>query len=79
MLKRELLMRSQLLGSLEDSNVSPKLKTTEKQEVGIVPWFVAFKGVKGRARTLGWDWEELTSFNYLHGPAQNHTKWLVHS
>jgi len=27
-----------------------------------------FGGVEGHAGALGWDWEELTSFTYSHGP-----------
>jgi len=33
-----------------------------------------FGEVGGRARVLGWDLEELTSFNYSHEPAQNQHK-----
>jgi hypothetical protein len=41
--------------SLRDSNVSPKLKTTEKREVGAAPWFAPLRRVKGCGRALGWD------------------------
>ncbi len=33
-----------------------------------------FEGVEGRVGAPGWDYEELTSFNYTHGPAQNQHK-----
>jgi hypothetical protein len=35
-----------------------------------------FGGVEGRAGAPGWDWEELTSFNYSHGLAQNQHKMV---
>jgi hypothetical protein len=43
------------LNSLRDSNVSPKLKTSEEQKVEATPWLAALRGVKGCAGALGWD------------------------
>jgi len=37
-------------------------------------------GGRGRARALGWDYEEWQALNHSHEPAQNQTtSWLVHS
>ncbi len=33
-----------------------------------------YRGVEGRVGALGWDQEDLISFNHLHGPAQNQHK-----
>jgi len=40
--------------SLMDSTTSPKVKTTEGEELGRTPCLQHF-GVEGHARALGWD------------------------
>ncbi len=41
--------------SFRDSNVNPKLKTTEEQRVGAIPWLVALRRVEGRVGASGLD------------------------
>jgi len=68
------LTRSQFLKGLKcESQIGNNRRTRSR---GTLFDSQHFGGVEGRARAPGWDWEELTSFNYSHGLAQNQHKMV---
>ncbi len=67
-----LLMHSQLLEGLKCESQTENSGRVKSR--GTLPGLQHFGGVEGRARTSGWDQEELTSFTHSHKPAQNQRK-----
>jgi len=60
---------------LRDSNANPKYKNNGiPKNWGMFLGSQHFGGVEGRVKAPRWDYKELTSFTYSHGPAQNQHK-----
>ncbi len=70
--KRNRIMHSQLLEGLKCESQTKNNERVKSR--GTLPGSQHFGRVKGRARAPGWDQEELTSFTYSHGCAQNQHK-----
>jgi hypothetical protein len=72
------MTRSQLLEGLKC--VSQIENSGRTKSWGMLPGSQHFGRVEGHVGASGWDWEELTSFTYSHGPLyKTNTRWFVHS
>jgi hypothetical protein len=63
--------------SLMDSIVSPKMKTSKGERVGVRSLACSILGVEGHVETSGWGLRRLTSKSITHMDLHNPNKKLV--